>query len=104
MGRGNDGGKSKGKGNKGDVESNETDDDFENILAELRASDPPNCITAVNRISSSSRSSTNSSSKSSSSGSSSTASGTVVTEALIIQASIRCYVTKLWQWAKRVYV
>jgi hypothetical protein len=92
-----DGEKSKGKGKKVDVVGNEADDDFDTMLAELRASDPPSS-TITNTTTTTGSSSTGSSS---SSGSSRTAQGTPVTEAMIIQASSEGDVAQLRRWAKR---
>jgi hypothetical protein len=105
-GVGNHGDKSKGKSNKGDVVNNETDDDFDSMLADLRASDPPvtntsstTTTTGSSSSTSSSTSSSSSSTKNSRSGSSSTAPGTEVTEDMIVQAAIRGDVAQLRRWA-----
>jgi ankyrin repeat protein len=99
-GGGDDGGKSKGKVNKGDVATAKADDDFDNMLADFRASDILNATTTnTTRTTGSSSSSTSSSS--SVRGSSSSTPGTEVTEAMIVQASIRSDVTQLLRWAKR---
>jgi ankyrin repeat protein len=96
----NDGDKSKGKGKKGDVVGNEADDDFDNMVADLRASDLP-IVTTNSTTATTGSSSANSSSSSSSSESSRTAHGTPVTEAMIIQASAKDDVAQLRRWAKR---
>jgi biotin carboxyl carrier protein len=96
-GGGDEGVKSKGKGKKGNAATAEADDDFDTILAKLRASDPPrSTITDKNTTTGSSTSSS-----SSSSGSSKSATGMEATEAMIVQASIRGNFTQLLRWAKR---
>jgi hypothetical protein len=92
-----DGDKSKGKGKKGDVVRNKADDDFDSMLADLRASDL--LVNTTNNTTTATGSS--SSSSSSSSGSSSTAPAAAVTKAMIVQASVRGDVTKLRRWVER---
>jgi hypothetical protein len=100
---GNDEGKIKGKNkSKKSGEAPSADDDFKDMLAELRAADrtiPATNTTATG--SSRSSSSSSSSSSSTSSGSSSTAPGTEVTEAMIAQASTKGDMTQLLQWGSR---
>jgi hypothetical protein len=83
------------------------DDDFDNMLAELQASDLTN-ITATTATTTTSAGSNRRSSSSSSSSSSRTSSsssslplGTGVTEAMLVQASVRGDVAQLRRWVKR---
>jgi hypothetical protein len=77
--------KSKGKGNRGDVAAAKADTSFDNMLADLRASDLLNFTTTTTTTTiTTTTAATGSSSSSSSSESSSTASPTGVTEAMIV--------------------
>jgi hypothetical protein len=84
------------------------DDDFDNMLAELQASDLTNITATTATTTTSAGSNRRSSSSSSSSTSSRTSSsssslplGTGVTEAMLVQASVRGDVAQLRRWAKR---
>jgi hypothetical protein len=79
-----------------------TDDDFDNMLAELQASDLTNITTTITTTATSAGSNRQRSSRSSTGSSSSDSSlGEEVTEAMIMQASVRGDVNRLRRWAKR---
>jgi hypothetical protein len=103
-GGGKDGGKSKGNGKKGDEATAEDYDDFDSMLAELRAADISSTTTATTVITMTTAIGSDRSSSSSSSDSVneilSTLPGTEVTEAMIVQASTRGDVTQLQRRAK----
>jgi ankyrin repeat protein len=95
-GGGKHGDNSKGKTKKSDVATPNSDDDFDSMLADFRASDLPTSIN-TNTKAALERSSISSSS----SGRSSTASGSEVTKLTIIQASIKGDVAQLRRWARQ---
>jgi ankyrin repeat protein len=87
------------KGKKVDAAIADADDDFDNILAELQASDLTNIIATT--ITTTTSASSNRRSSSTSSTSSGLPPRAEVTEAMIVQASVRGDVAQLWRWAKR---